>query len=133
MLNNGYADRNSTTQRPSSIAPPSGRHRQLTQPPLQKQTLAEWLRTITRDLFQVPGETAGPGNLYAGLAAAPGVVEPAAAAAFSGQLTRLQTALNGAASAGAEKTAATQRRAAAKVRQESRMVSSNTRSSDPAS
>jgi hypothetical protein len=65
-----------------------------------KRSLAEWLRTFAKELFKAPEESchaAGDGyaGWNAGMAVAPGVAGPTEAAAFTGQITRLQNALRG--------------------------------------
>ena len=62
-----------------------------------KRSLAEWLRTVTRDLFQSPQDAfSSEAAWYAGQAAAPQVVGPADAAEFTGQISRLQIVLEAA-------------------------------------
>lgn len=94
MLNSGHTNQNSDAPTPDGAA--SGRSK--TGPrtgPARKRSLAEWLRTATRDLFQLPGEpAAASANWYAGLVIAPGVSSTADEAAFTSQISRLHTALS---------------------------------------
>ena len=60
-----------------------------------KRSLTEWLRALTRDLFQGLGEgAAGNVGWYAGLPVVPGTSGAVEAAEFSGQMSRLHRALN---------------------------------------
>src|ERR1019366_6719217 len=61
-----------------------------------KRSLAEWLRTVKRDLFQSPPQevSGAEAGWYAGLAVAPGAIGARDAAGFTGQISRLQKVLD---------------------------------------